>query len=46
MRLDKLLSEVGYGSRKEVKQLLKKSHVTVDGVRRRDGKYQVNPTNK
>lgn len=25
MRLDKLLSEVGYGSRKEVKQLLKKA---------------------
>ncbi|MDT2806823.1 pseudouridine synthase [Vagococcus lutrae] len=43
MRLDKLLSEVGYGSRKEVKQLLKKSHITVDGVRQRDGKYQVNP---
>lgn len=31
MRLDKILANSGFGSRKEVKQLLKKEHVTVDG---------------
>lgn len=31
LRLDKLLSNMGYGSRKEVKQLLKQKGVTVDG---------------
>ncbi len=29
MRLDKLLANMGYGSRKEVKQLLKQKAVTV-----------------
>ena len=32
MRIDKLLANSGYGSRKEVKQLLKKGQVTVNGV--------------
>lgn len=41
MRLDKLLSHSGYGSRKEVKQLLKKSVVTVNGSRVKDGKQTV-----
>lgn len=41
MRLDKLLSHGGFGSRKEVKQLLKKKQVTVNGVRMTDGKEQV-----
>lgn len=31
MRLDKLLSNFGFGSRKEVKGLLKKKWVTVNG---------------
>lgn len=31
MRLDKLLANMGYGSRKEVKALLKKGFVTVNG---------------
>ena len=29
MRLDKLLSHCGYGTRKEVKQLIRKGHVMV-----------------
>ena len=31
MRLDKLLANMGYGTRKEVKVLLKQKAVTVDG---------------
>ena len=31
MRLDKFLADVGIGSRKEIKQLLKKKVVTVNG---------------
>ncbi|MHC5228788.1 pseudouridine synthase [Enterococcus sp. LJL99] len=42
MRLDKFLSEVGLGSRKEVKQLLKKKVITVNGQVVSDGKKQVN----
>lgn len=42
MRLDKFLADVGIGSRKEVKQLLKKNLVTVNGILVKDGKMQVN----
>lgn len=45
MRLDKFLSEVGLGSRKEVKQLLKKKVITVNGQLVNDGKTQVDETN-
>lgn len=38
MRLDKFLSHTGFGSRKEVKELLKKKRVTVNGVINKDGK--------
>lgn len=41
MRLDKFLSHAGYGSRKEVKQLLKKKAVTVNDKIVKDGKYDV-----
>lgn len=41
MRLDKLLSHSGFGSRKEVKQLLKKNQVTVNGQQVKDGKINV-----
>ncbi len=41
MRLDKFLSECGLGSRAEVKKLLKKNTVTVNGVSVNDGKLQV-----
>ena len=31
MRLDKMLSHLGYGSRKDVKQLIRKKEVLVNG---------------
>ncbi|HWI48000.1 MAG TPA: pseudouridine synthase [Rummeliibacillus sp.] len=43
MRLDKLLSNMGYGSRKEVKQLLKMKAVSVDGVIVKDVSFHVDP---
>lgn len=42
MRLDKLLANMGYGSRKEVKQLLKGGVVKVDGTPIKDAKFHVN----
>lgn len=42
MRLDKFLADVGLGSRKEVKQLLKRRLVTVNGVVVKEAKLQVN----
>ncbi len=46
MRLDKLLSNMGYGSRKEMKKWLKSGSVTVDGKPVKDGKHQVDPENQ
>ncbi|MBF2470931.1 rRNA pseudouridine synthase [Listeria welshimeri] len=43
MRLDKLLSHTGFGSRKEVKPLLKSGAVVVNGTIQKDSKMQVNP---
>ncbi|MBF2480753.1 rRNA pseudouridine synthase [Listeria seeligeri] len=43
MRLDKLLSHTGFGSRREVKPLLKSGSVVVNGVIQKDSKLQVNP---
>ncbi|WP_462411266.1 pseudouridine synthase [Neobacillus sp. Marseille-QA0830] len=43
MRLDKLLANLGYGSRKEVKQLLKNGGVQVDGEIIKDAKQHVDP---
>ena len=43
MRLDKLLANMGYGSRKEVKQLLKQKAVTVDGAYIKDAALHVDP---
>lgn len=43
MRVDKLLANMGYGSRKEVKKLLKTSGVHIDGVVTKDGKTHVDP---
>ncbi|MGM0237559.1 pseudouridine synthase [Enterococcus sp. AZ103] len=43
MRLDKFLSEVGLGSRKEVKQLIKKGQVKVNQVVVKSDKTQVDP---
>lgn len=41
MRLDKLLSHSGFGTRKEVKNLLKKKGVTVNGEVQKESKFQI-----
>lgn len=43
MRIDKWLSNTGFGSRKEVKQLLKSGAVTLNGTVIKDPKTQANP---
>lgn len=43
MRIDKLLANLGYGSRKEVKQLLKGGQVKVNGLVVKDAKQHVDP---
>jgi 16S rRNA pseudouridine516 synthase len=43
MRLDKLLANMGFGTRKEVKLLLKQKAVTVDGEVVKDASMHVNP---
>lgn len=43
MRLDKLLSNMGFGSRSEVKIAVKQGRVTVDGVRAKDSGMQLDP---
>ncbi|GHH97351.1 pseudouridine synthase [Neobacillus kokaensis] len=43
MRIDKMLANLGYGSRKEVKQLLKSGAVKVDDVVVKDAKQHVDP---
>lgn len=46
MRIDKMLANLGYGSRKEVKQLLKSGAVKVDGAVLKDAKQHVDPENQ
>lgn len=41
MRIDKLLANVGYGSRKEVKKILKDGNVSVNGKTVKDAKFHV-----
>lgn len=43
MRIDKLLSNMGYGSRKDVKILLKQGAVRIDGQPVKDAKRHVDP---
>jgi 16S rRNA pseudouridine516 synthase len=43
MRLDKLVSNAGYGSRKDVKSMLKKNRITVNNKPVKDGGFHVNP---
>jgi 16S rRNA pseudouridine516 synthase len=43
MRIDKLLANLGYGSRKEVKKLLKSGAVKIDGETVKDAKEHVDP---
>ncbi|MBU3188718.1 rRNA pseudouridine synthase [Clostridium bowmanii] len=42
-RIDKILSNLGHGTRKEVKGLLKKGRVEVDGVLASDSAMKINP---
>lgn len=43
MRLDKLLANMGFGTRKTVKTVLKSKEVTVNGTIEKEGKTQVDP---
>ena len=43
MRLDKLLAEAGFGTRSQVKRLIRKGKVTVNGEVVREPAYQVEP---
>ncbi|QHE53315.1 pseudouridine synthase [Pontibacillus sp. HMF3514] len=43
MRIDKVLANMGFGTRKEVKKLLKSGVVRVDGSSIKDAKTHVNP---
>ncbi|WP_163526690.1 pseudouridine synthase [Halobacillus ihumii] len=43
MRIDKLLANMGYGTRKEVKGLLRGGNVRVNGQPEKNGKTHVNP---
>jgi 16S rRNA pseudouridine516 synthase len=43
LRIDRLLANMGYGTRKEVKKLLKSGVVKIDDVIVKDPKMQVNP---
>jgi 16S rRNA pseudouridine516 synthase len=43
MRVDKMLANIGIGSRKEVKKLLKDGLIKVNETMIKDPKYQVNP---
>ncbi|ERI94222.1 pseudouridylate synthase [Clostridiales bacterium oral taxon 876 str. F0540] len=42
-RLDKVLANLGYGSRKEVKALVKKGEVLIDGEAAKDSAMQIDP---
>ncbi len=44
LRLDKILAHMGFGTRKEVKLLVKRGKVTVDGQVVKDSGLQVNPS--
>lgn len=43
MRLDKLLANMGFGTRKEVKEMIKKNRVTVNDKIIKNGKHHVDP---
>jgi len=46
VRIDKLLAHTGFGSRTDVKKLLKEKAVKIDGVLVKDAKYKVNLENE
>ena len=43
MRLDRLLSNMGFGTRSSVRELLRAGHVTVDGAVAKDAGISVDP---
>lgn len=43
-RLDKVLANLGYGSRKDVKKIIKSGEVEIDGKPIKDNNYQLDPT--
>lgn len=45
MRIDRMLANMGFGSRKDVKKMLKSGIVTINGEIVKDGKVQVDPSN-
>lgn len=45
MRLDKLLANMGFGSRKDVRNLIRKKHVTINFEVERNGSIHVDPYN-
>ena len=45
MRLDKLLAHMDYGSRKEVKELIRKGYVLVNGNVIKDDDFKVDEIN-
>ncbi|MBF8983922.1 rRNA pseudouridine synthase [Lutibacter sp. B2] len=42
-RVDKILSNMGYGTRREIKQILKQGRIKVDGDVVKEGKLHINP---
>ena len=46
LRIDKMLSTIGFGSRKEVKKLLKSGAVKIENVIVKDSSMHVDPTNE
>lgn len=46
MRLDKLLANSGFGSRKDVKKIVKAGAVMIDGEPAKDVKTHVDPENR
>ena len=42
IRLDKMLAHMGYGTRKEVKELIRKGYVSVDGEIIKSDDYKLN----
>lgn len=43
MRLDKILANMGFGTRKEVKEMIKKNRVTVNGKVVKNGRHHADP---
>ena len=46
IRLDKILAHMGYGSRKEVKELIRKGYVSINGEIIKEDDYKVNDTDE